>query len=398
MVRDSGGHARPAQRRRRRRRRAAGRAAPGRSRRRGRALLHVGHDRHAEGRGAHPPRPRGPGGRRGAVAGPPAPRRGRHRLPVAHIMGFAVLMGLAFAGIPTYLLPRFNPVKVLEAIERGGPRCSSACRPCTGCSTRPAPRSTTSRRCGSGPRVPTPCRRPGASGSRRWAPPSPCRCSARWARPPSPRATAWSRSAGGVAGKVSPPTARRGPRRGARVRAPRLRAARGRRATGPRCRPARSASSGQGPRRPRRLLGRRGRHRRGAHRGRWLRTGDLARKGPLGTVVFVGRRSTSSSTAATRCTRSRSAGPRAAPEVLEAAVVGLPDDRLGEIPAAAVRLVDGARSRTRARGVGRRAPGRLQGAQALGGGRRAAPHRHHQGPEGGAPRPLRLTSAAGRGP
>ena len=38
-------------------------------------------------------------------------------LPVAHIMGFAVLIGLAFAGIPTFLLPRFNPVKVLDAIE-----------------------------------------------------------------------------------------------------------------------------------------------------------------------------------------------------------------------------------------------------------------------------------------
>ncbi len=38
-------------------------------------------------------------------------------LPVAHIMGFAVLVGLGFAGIPTYLLPKFNPVKVLDAIE-----------------------------------------------------------------------------------------------------------------------------------------------------------------------------------------------------------------------------------------------------------------------------------------
>jgi long-chain acyl-CoA synthetase len=38
-------------------------------------------------------------------------------LPVAHIMGFAVLIGLAVAGIPTHLLPKFNPVKVLDAIE-----------------------------------------------------------------------------------------------------------------------------------------------------------------------------------------------------------------------------------------------------------------------------------------
>ena len=38
-------------------------------------------------------------------------------LPVAHIMGFAALLGMACAGIPVYLLPKFNPVKVLDAIE-----------------------------------------------------------------------------------------------------------------------------------------------------------------------------------------------------------------------------------------------------------------------------------------
>ncbi|MET0729000.1 MAG: AMP-binding protein [Acidimicrobiales bacterium] len=38
-------------------------------------------------------------------------------LPVAHIMGFTVLVGLAFAGIPTFLLPRFNPTRVLDALE-----------------------------------------------------------------------------------------------------------------------------------------------------------------------------------------------------------------------------------------------------------------------------------------
>lgn len=38
-------------------------------------------------------------------------------LPVAHIMGFVVLLGLAAAGVPTYLLDRFHPVRVLDAIE-----------------------------------------------------------------------------------------------------------------------------------------------------------------------------------------------------------------------------------------------------------------------------------------
>ena len=38
-------------------------------------------------------------------------------LPVAHIMGFAMLVGLAGAGIPTYFLPQFRPDEVLDAIE-----------------------------------------------------------------------------------------------------------------------------------------------------------------------------------------------------------------------------------------------------------------------------------------
>lgn len=39
-------------------------------------------------------------------------------LPVAHIMGFVVLAGMATAGIPVYVLPRFEPVTVLDALEQ----------------------------------------------------------------------------------------------------------------------------------------------------------------------------------------------------------------------------------------------------------------------------------------
>jgi acyl-CoA synthetase (AMP-forming)/AMP-acid ligase II len=39
-------------------------------------------------------------------------------LPVAHIMGFTVLLSLAVAGIPVHFLPRFRPDEVLDAIER----------------------------------------------------------------------------------------------------------------------------------------------------------------------------------------------------------------------------------------------------------------------------------------
>jgi acyl-CoA synthetase (AMP-forming)/AMP-acid ligase II len=38
-------------------------------------------------------------------------------LPVPHIMGFELLLGAACAGIPLFFLPRFHPVKVLDAIE-----------------------------------------------------------------------------------------------------------------------------------------------------------------------------------------------------------------------------------------------------------------------------------------
>ncbi|HUQ39630.1 MAG TPA: AMP-binding protein [Acidimicrobiales bacterium] len=38
-------------------------------------------------------------------------------LPIAHIMGFAVLLGLAVAGIPVYMLRKFHPVAALDAIE-----------------------------------------------------------------------------------------------------------------------------------------------------------------------------------------------------------------------------------------------------------------------------------------
>lgn len=38
-------------------------------------------------------------------------------LPVAHIFGFAAVVGAACGGIPVMFLPKFNPVKVLDAIE-----------------------------------------------------------------------------------------------------------------------------------------------------------------------------------------------------------------------------------------------------------------------------------------
>jgi acyl-CoA synthetase (AMP-forming)/AMP-acid ligase II len=76
----------------------------------------------------------------------------------------------------------------------------------------------------------------------------------------------------------------------------------------------------------------------------WLRTGDLARRGPLGTVVFMGRQKEvikhgGYSVYASEVQQALEAHPA----VLEAAVLGLADDRVGEIPVAAVRIANGER-------------------------------------------------------
>jgi acyl-CoA synthetase (AMP-forming)/AMP-acid ligase II len=75
----------------------------------------------------------------------------------------------------------------------------------------------------------------------------------------------------------------------------------------------------------------------------WLRTGDLARRGRLGTVRFVGRTKD-----VIKCggysvyALEVQTVLEQHPQVREAAVVGLPDERLGQVPAAVVRLDRGA--------------------------------------------------------
>src|SRR5690606_16516162 len=75
----------------------------------------------------------------------------------------------------------------------------------------------------------------------------------------------------------------------------------------------------------------------------WLRTGDLARRGRFGTIVFEGRAKhvvkrggySVYALEVERCLEQH-------PAVAEAAVVGRPDERMGEVPVAAVRLRPGA--------------------------------------------------------
>jgi acyl-CoA synthetase (AMP-forming)/AMP-acid ligase II len=75
----------------------------------------------------------------------------------------------------------------------------------------------------------------------------------------------------------------------------------------------------------------------------WLRTGDLVRSGPLGTIVFAGRRKhLIKSGGFSVYPLEVETALEQHPEVVEAAVVGLPDPKLGELPVAVVRLTPGA--------------------------------------------------------
>jgi acyl-coenzyme A synthetase/AMP-(fatty) acid ligase len=74
----------------------------------------------------------------------------------------------------------------------------------------------------------------------------------------------------------------------------------------------------------------------------WLRTGDLARKGPMGTVLFEGRAKDvikvgGYSVYALEVERVLEQHA----DVVEAAVVPVPDDTRGEVPGAVVRLAPG---------------------------------------------------------
>ena len=71
----------------------------------------------------------------------------------------------------------------------------------------------------------------------------------------------------------------------------------------------------------------------------WVRTGDLARRGLLGTAVFAGRKKDVILNGGyTVYAREVEAALEAHPDVVEAGVTGAPDDRRGEVPVAAVAL------------------------------------------------------------
>ena len=113
----------------------------------------------------------------------------------------------------------------------------------------------------------------------------------------------------------------------------------------------------------------------------WLRTGDLARLGPFGTVLFEGRAKDvikvgGYSVYALEVERAIEEHP----DVLEAAVVAAARRPQGRGAGGGRAPGRGADARCRAlAGLRRRTAGRLQGPAPLGGGRGAAAHRHEQG-------------------
>ena len=350
-----------------------GRGGPGRARRRRRALLHVGHHRQAQGRRAHPPGPaRRRGRRRRCWPAGAAPRRGGDRPADGPHHGLRRrCSGLAVRRHPGLLpAPASTRCRCSTPSSSAGPRSSSACPPCTGCCSRPAPRTATSRSVrvwvSGADAMPAEL---AARFKRMGATADAARSSGRSARRPSPRATAWSRPAAASPSKLSPPLlGRRASARRSGMPLPGYRfkvvdddgdevaAGRRRRAAG---QGARACSTG--------YHGDADGHRRRAHR---RRLAAHRRPRPAGArsarVLFAGRKKDvikhgGYSVYAVEVEQALEEHP----DVLEAAVVGLPDERKGEVPAAAVRLRRRAHASTPddLRGVGRRAAGRLQGAR-----------------------------------
>jgi acyl-CoA synthetase (AMP-forming)/AMP-acid ligase II len=266
-------------------------------------------------------------------------------LPVAHIMGFAVLIGLAVAGIPTFLLPKFNPVKVLDAIEArratmfvGVPamyrmldeagaeeRDLTSVRVwASGADAMPPELAERFKKMGATITVPL----LGGVGQAAFA-----------------EGYGMVEVGGGVAAKFSPPFIGGG------------------------AGPFGEALGFALPGYEMRIVDEGGVEVRGGTVGElqvkgpgvlkaywgdedatnavltedgWLRTGDLARKGPLGLLVFEGRakhviKHGGYSVYALEVEQALELHP----DVAEASVVGLPDERLGEVPAAVIRLRQG---------------------------------------------------------
>jgi long-chain acyl-CoA synthetase len=263
-------------------------------------------------------------------------------LPLAHIYGFAIAVGAACAGIPVHFLPKFHPVAVLDAIEErratlfaGVPamyrmleEAGAADRDLTsvrlwisGADAMPADLARRFKRMGATATLPV----IGSVGEAAFA-----------------EGYGMVETAGGVAVRISPPLvpASLGGSMGMPLPGVRFKVV-----------DEDGKQVGIGGVGELWLTGRgvlKGYHGSPEATGGaltpdgWLRTGDLARRGPLGIVNFEGRmkdviKRGGYSVYAVEVEQALEEHP----SVLEAAVVPVPDDRDGEVPVAAVRLAAG---------------------------------------------------------
>jgi acyl-CoA synthetase (AMP-forming)/AMP-acid ligase II len=263
-------------------------------------------------------------------------------LPVAHIMGFVALLAAATAGVPVHFRPHFQPVEVLDAIE--GRRCTlfigvpamyrmleeagaaerdlSSIRVwASGADTMPSDLARRFKSYGASLTLPV----VGPVGEAAFV-----------------EGYGMVEMGGGVATKVSPPYLGLGLGDSLGVPTPRHS-----------FRVVDDEGNTVAPGREGELLVRGP----GVLRGYWgapdataavltddgwLRTGDLARRGPLGTALFAGRKKDVILTGGYSVYPPEiEAVVEGHPDVAEVAVVGLIDDRDGEVPVAAVRAVEG---------------------------------------------------------
>jgi long-chain acyl-CoA synthetase len=266
-------------------------------------------------------------------------------LPIAHIMGFATLMAFACLGVPTYLIPSFRPIEVLDAIETrratvfiGVPamfrmllEAGAEDRDLTsvriwgsGADAMPADLARRFKRMGATLTLPM----IGPVGEAAFL-----------------EAYGLVEVGGGVAAKVSPPMLGLGLGESIGFQLPGY-AFRVVDVEDDDHGDVRSGATGElwvkGPGVIKGYWNAPDVSARTVTDDGWLRTGDLVRKGPLGTVLFVGREKDVIKHAgySVYAVEVQEALERH-PAVLEAVVVGLPDETKGEIPAAVVRLADG---------------------------------------------------------
>jgi acyl-CoA synthetase (AMP-forming)/AMP-acid ligase II len=262
-------------------------------------------------------------------------------LPIAHIMGFATLLGLAVAGIRAYFLPSFRPDEVLDAIERrratmfvGVPAMyrmmleagaesydlTSVRVWASGADVMPTELAQRFKKMGATASLPV----LGGVGEAVFA-----------------EGYGMVEVGGGVAAKISPPLVNLGLGESLGFALPSYRM----RVVDEDGADVRAGEVGElwvkGPGVLRGYWNAPDATQQAISDDGWLRTGDLARKGPLGSVVFVGRQKDVIIRGGyTVYSLEVQDALEQHPEVAEAAVTAFPDERLGEVPVAAVRLVE----------------------------------------------------------